>query len=54
VVSLVLNPDLIKTARSEYHPDVIERAEMLLGHIEGNVGAYSESLGLEAVRKSVA
>lgn len=52
VLSLVLNPSLKQ--RASFAPDVVKRADHYLSALNGaGVGAYSESQGIEAVRKEV-
>ncbi|VDK41544.1 unnamed protein product [Gongylonema pulchrum] len=53
VLACVCKPDLQST--SNYPPDVIERAKLLLNACAGRtVGAYSQSNGIEIIRKHVA
>ncbi|KAF8463115.1 putative alanine aminotransferase [Kalaharituber pfeilii] len=55
VLSILEYPDILETDYAEklYPADVIERARRLLKEI-GSVGAYSHSMGVLGVRKSVA
>lgn len=53
-MGLITDPGLIEVVRGSYQTDVIERAEKLLSHIPGNIGAYSDSAGIPHIRKSVA
>lgn len=46
-------PELMKTAKDAFPPDVIERARELLDEI-GSIGAYSHSQGIPLIRKNVA
>eukprot|EP01090_Pellita_catalonica_P010402 TRINITY_DN21847_c0_g1_i1.p1 TRINITY_DN21847_c0_g1~~TRINITY_DN21847_c0_g1_i1.p1 ORF type:complete len:527 (-),score=79.79 TRINITY_DN21847_c0_g1_i1:167-1564(-) len=54
VLSLIENPDLMKTAPDAFPPDAISRAQFLLDNIPGGSGAYSNSQGIEVIRKNVA
>ena len=53
VLSLLLNPSLM-TSRPDFTSESIDRAKEYLAAIVGGVGAYSNSQGLEIVRKEVA
>lgn len=58
VLSLLENPLLLEKKEVliehlGYKPDVIERAQSLLSHV-GNVGAYSASAGVPAIKESIA
>lgn len=53
VAALTEYPELMKTAKDAFPPDVIERARELLDEI-GSIGAYSHSQGVPFIRKNVA
>jgi len=54
VLSLVVNPDLLKLEGLHFPDDVISRAKLYLKHMKGGAGAYSDSKGLPCVREEIA
>jgi alanine transaminase len=54
VESLLINPELLSSPPSNYPKDVINRATTYLKMVKGQIGAYSESQGIEGVRVEVA
>ncbi|KRW98564.1 Pyridoxal phosphate-dependent transferase [Pseudocohnilembus persalinus] len=53
VLSGILNPDLIEEGAFK-NQDVVNRVKFYQKNIKGNVGAYTNSLGYEFVRQSIA
>ncbi|OMJ76476.1 hypothetical protein SteCoe_24142 [Stentor coeruleus] len=55
-LSIVVNPQILDCPEilAYYPPDIIERGKYLLSRIQGGVGAYSDSQGLDVVRESIA
>ncbi|KAL6945334.1 alanine transaminase [Hanseniaspora vineae] len=54
VLSLLQNPELLKSSPQVFAPDALERAQKMLKDIGLSVGSYSSSQGIEGFRKSVA
>ncbi|CAN0070932.1 unnamed protein product [Ascophyllum nodosum] len=54
VLSLCISPDLVSGNPNVFKTDVVERAQKYASAMGGGVGAYTNSMGISAVREEIA